>query len=288
MLSPKILKPEHFEQVNKALVEFYSSRPPQYGILERPQEVYENYARFIAKIIKNKNAKILGLGSGSWRIPVEIAKFGFDEVIGLDFFSEEEFEEFQKQINVKNAKLVRYEESNTIPFPSNSFDAVSSLCVLEHIVYVENFLEDIDRVVKPGGYVIILCPNWSGINHFITAIFHILFKKDRFWQLNNLLDCIAGIFRSLFWYFKNLFSRKPKFIRIFPRMKDGKVDFERSDDDAVHLCQPLSIKKFFKQKGYKVVVYNRGHGTTKYTYVFNWIFPSLASTNVLVFQKKRS
>lgn len=286
MLSPKILKEQDYEKVSKALIEFYSNRPIEYGILERPKEVYEKYAAFIWNVVKNKNAKILDLGSGSWRIPDEIAKYGFNEVYGLDYFSDVEFEENLKQISQPNAKLEKYNEPGVFPFPDGYFDAVSSLCVLEHIIYVEKFLNEIDRVLKPGGFVIIQCPNWSGVNHFVTGIFHIMFKKDRFWQLNTLKDAFLGIFRSFYWYIKNLFSKKPKFILIYPKMENGKVKFERSDDDAVHLCQPLSIKKFFKQKGYKVVFYNRGFGTTPYTYVFNWFFPSLSTTNVLVFQKK--
>ncbi|MCX7909571.1 MAG: class I SAM-dependent methyltransferase [Ignavibacteria bacterium] len=285
MVRPKILKESNFKEISDALVEFYSCRPQEYGILERPQKVYEKYAEFISNIVKNKNSRILDLGSGSWRIPVEIGKFGFSEVVGLDYFSDKEFESYQKEITLPNVKLARYIASGVIPFNNETFDAISSLCVLEHIVYVEDFLNEIDRVLKPGGYVIIHCPNWSGINHFITAFFHIIFKRDRFWQLYTLTDCLSGIFRSIFWYLKNLFSKKPKFILIYPRMKNGKIDFERSDDDAVHLCQPLSIKKFFRQKGYKTIIYNRGYGTTKYTLIFNRIFPSLATTNVLVFQK---
>lgn len=286
MLSPKILKEEDYEKINRALIEFYSNRPKEYGILERPKEVYENYAAFIWRVVKNKNAKILDLGSGSWRIPMEIAKYGFEEVYGLDYFSEEEYEQNLKQITLPNVKLEKYIEIGVFPFPDNFFDAVSSLCVLEHIIYVENFLNEIDRVLKPGGFVIIQCPNWSGINHFVTGIFHILLRKDRFWQLNNIKDAFFGIFRSLSWYLKNLFSKRPEFILIYPRMENEKVKFERSDDDAVHLCQPLSIKKYFKNKGYKVRFYNRGFGTTPYTYIFNWFFPSLSTTNVLVFQKR--
>lgn len=287
-ISPKRLKRYDFEKIQKALVDFYTERPEEYGILERPQEVYEKYAQFISFVVQDKNSKILDLGSGSWRIPDTIARYGFEEVIGLDYFSDAQYEDYRKQLKNSNAKLIRYKEPNKIPFEDNFFTAVSSLCVLEHIIYVEDFLDEIDRVLKPGGYVIIHCPNWSGVNSMITGVFHTLLKKDRFWQLNSPIDAFIGIFRSFWWYFENLFSKKPGFIRIYPRMSNGKINFERSDDDAVHLCQPLSIRKYFKQKGYRTVIYNKGYGTTPYTKIFNRIFPSLASTNVLVFQKESS
>jgi len=286
-ISPKRLKAKDLQKVQNSLKEFYLERPENYGLMERPQSVYIEYANFIAKVVNNKNSKILDLGSGSWRIPDTIAEFGFQEVIGLDYFSSEKLDEYSKKIKNNNARLVSY-INDSIPFEDEYFDAVSSLCVLEHIVFVEKFLKEIDRVLKPGGYVIILCPNWSGINAYITGLIHIITKKDRFWQLNNVFDAFFGIFRSLKWYFENLFSNEPRFILIYPRMKNSKIDFERSDDDAVHLCQPLSLKKFFKKLSYQTIYYNRGFGTTKYTYIFNKIFPSLASTNVLVFQKCKS
>ncbi len=283
-LSPKRLNEKDFVVVQNALVDFYNERPDEYGLMERPQKVYQEYAAFIWTVVPDKNSSILDLGSGSWRIPDTIGEFGYREVIGLDYFSPEKLELYTQQIKNPNAKLISYID-NSIPFSDNTFTAVSSLCVLEHIVYVEKFLKEIDRVLQPKGFVIIQCPNWSGINAFINGFFHIIFKKDRFWQLNNIVDCIFGIFRSLGWYFENLFSSNPKFITIYPRMINGKIAFERSDDDAVHLCQPLSIKKFFKKLGYRVIYYNRGFGTTKYTFLFNRFFPSLSTTNVLVFQK---
>lgn len=286
-VSPQRLKEKDFDAIHRALMEFYIERPVNYGLLERPQSVYSDYANFIANIIKQKNRKILDIGSGTWRIPDSIAEYGFKEVVGLDYFSEEKILEYSAKLTNKNARLVSY-QGDTIPFENEYFDAVSSLCVLEHIIFVDNFLKEIHRVLKPNGYVIILCPNWSGINVYITGLIHILTKKDRFWQLNNFFDAFSGIFRSLIWYFENLISKEPRFILIYPRMKNGKIDFERSDDDAVHLCQPLSIKKFFKKLNYEVIHYNRGFGSTKYTLIFNKIFPSLASTNVLVFQKKIS
>lgn len=283
-MNPKILKKEDINKINKILVEFYHNKTDDYGLLERPQEVYEKYANFIWNIEPNRNSRILDLGSGSWRIPDSIAKYGYNEVFGLDFFSDSQLEINTKKLTSPNAKLVKY-TNKKIPFGNESFDVVSSLCVMEHILFVEEFLNEIDRVLKWNGKAIFLCPNWSGINAYINGFFHILFKKDRFWHLESTSDALIGIFRSIYWYLLNLFSSKPRFIMVYPRMKNGLIKFERSDDDVVHLCQPLSLKKFFKRKGYKVIFYNRGFGTTPYTYFFNYLLPSLASTNVLVFQK---
>jgi SAM-dependent methyltransferase len=88
MIKPKRLNQKDFKFVQQYLIDFYNERPDEYGLMERPQKVYEEYANFINTIVDN-NSKILDIGSGSWRIPDEIAKYGYSEVIGLDYFSPE-------------------------------------------------------------------------------------------------------------------------------------------------------------------------------------------------------
>jgi len=282
-LNPKRLYIRDYEKVFNALVNFYSKKDESY-LEERVQQDYEDYADRIAGILPPNEKTILDLGSGNWKIPDALGKRGFKKVFGLDFFSEEKLAEYSKMLSVSNAELITY-KNELIPLPDSSVDAVSSLCVFEHIVYVEKSLNEIDRILKPNGYVFIECPNWSGINAAIYAAKHTLLKNDRFWLYENFKDAFLGILRTLSWYFEVLFSNDPKFIMIYPRMKDGKIVFERYDDDVVHLCQPLSFKKYFRKNNYKIIKYNRGYGSTGYTKIFNFIFPSLSSSNVIIAKK---
>lgn len=52
-------------------------------------------------------------------------------------------------------------ESEGIPFPDNFFDVVYSKSVIEHFYYPEKLVQEIFRVLKPGGTVITLCPDWE-------------------------------------------------------------------------------------------------------------------------------
>lgn len=281
---PIILPPNDYDSVLKALIEFYNERPDEYGLLERPQSVYEEYASLINKYVPEKASSILDIGSGTWRIPETIGKYGYKEVVGLDFFSDEKLLAFNEKLTLPNVNLKKY-DSDRIPFSNQSFNCVASLCVVEHIVFVERMLDEMDRVLKPGGIYVICCPNWSGINVYIMALMHHLKDKSRFWQLESLSESMIGIFRSIYWYLDVLFSRKNKFIMIYPNMKNNKIVFEVPDDDAVHLCQPLSFKKYFKRKGYKLLKYNRFTGNTTYSKFFNLFLPSLATGNIIVAQK---
>ena len=60
-----------------------------------------------------------------------IIRYGFDELMGE-----------QDKIN------------DRIDFPDNYFDLVSMLAVIEHLPDVRNMLEEIQRVLKPGGKLV--------------------------------------------------------------------------------------------------------------------------------------
>ncbi len=282
---PKRLPETSYEDVQQALLRFYNLRPDEYGLLDRPQKAYDDYCKLIAKFTPEKNSTILDVGSGSWRLPDTIANYGFKKVVGLDYFSNATLDKYKSKLTNTNVELFNYQEENIIPFPDNTFDVVCSLCVIEHLIYPEKILIEMDRVLKPDGILIISCPNWSGINVPIMALMKMIHKKDRFWRFNTISDSFWGIFRSIKWWFEVSLSKETRFILIYPRMKGKEIDFERSDDDAVHLCQPKSFKKFFNKLNYKFLKYNRGSGETTYSKLFNCFFPSMATTNTIVVKK---
>jgi len=52
-------------------------------------------------------------------------------------------------------------ENEEIPFEDNCFDVVFSKSVIEHFYYPEKLIEEIYRVLKPGGMIITMCPAWE-------------------------------------------------------------------------------------------------------------------------------
>ncbi len=52
-------------------------------------------------------------------------------------------------------------ENNGIPYPDNFFDVVYSKSVIEHLYYPERLINEMHRVLKPGGLAITLCPAWE-------------------------------------------------------------------------------------------------------------------------------
>ena len=61
-----------------------------------------------------------------------------------------------------NAKVIVAEiGEQAFPLPDNSFDVVFTKSVIEHVENWEQFLSEIHRVLKPGGSIVVMTPNWS-------------------------------------------------------------------------------------------------------------------------------
>lgn len=67
-----------------------------------------------------------------------------------------------------DALLKTADLENGIPFSDNHFDVVYSKSVVEHFYYPEKIVNEMYRVLKPGGVIITMCPDWV---HNVKAYF---------------------------------------------------------------------------------------------------------------------
>ncbi|MBL7717919.1 MAG: class I SAM-dependent methyltransferase [Flavipsychrobacter sp.] len=77
--------------------------------------------------------------------------FNYNQYIGVDY---------ETEVSARNTGLradVFYDGKN-IPFPDNHFDAAFASEVLEHVFNPDEVLQELYRVVKPGGRIMITCP----------------------------------------------------------------------------------------------------------------------------------
>lgn len=50
---------------------------------------------------------------------------------------------------------------DSLPFPDEYFDVVFSKSVIEHIANTEHYMKEMRRVLKPGGILILMVPDWE-------------------------------------------------------------------------------------------------------------------------------
>ena len=110
----------------------------------------------IKYINPKKGSKVLDLGCGEGRhcfgayMHQDLDVFGFD--MSLDDVSKAKmnFKEFDES-SINKSCSFGVTDGRKLPFNNNSFDYVICSEVLEHIIEFEEVIEEINRILKPGG-----------------------------------------------------------------------------------------------------------------------------------------
>ena len=164
----------------------------------------------------SKNQKILELGCGRGEFLNEFVKCGL-EVHGVDisdysqkFFSELNF----KKVDMENEKL---------PYQDNYFDFIYSKSFIEHFYYPEKIFKEAYRVLKPGGMIITLTPEWKYIyKSFYEDFTHrVPFTKvslKDIHSMNNFNSINVESLLNFQYYLKNFISKIYLILSILTRI----------------------------------------------------------------------
>ena len=88
----------------------------------------------------------------------------------------------------RNILVTQADASSALPFSSNVFDLIHSNQVIEHVSSVDVFMNEVFRITKPGGHVIISTENASSwVNVAAAALGYQIFS------LTNMSSKRAGI-----------------------------------------------------------------------------------------------
>jgi ubiquinone/menaquinone biosynthesis C-methylase UbiE len=95
----------------------------------------------------------LGCGTGHWTEFFSRQRF---QVIAID--ESEAMLSIAQNKKIKNVTFIKANAAK-LPFADNSFFAVASITMLEFVENSEKVLDEIDRVLRPGGHIILGCLN---------------------------------------------------------------------------------------------------------------------------------
>ncbi|UAY53120.1 class I SAM-dependent methyltransferase [Ferruginibacter albus] len=73
-----------------------------------------------------------------------------DSYVGVDFENEGH--------SHKNEQIEYYYDGKTLPFNKDTFDSIFSSEVFEHVFNLDEMMLELNRVLKPGGKILITCP----------------------------------------------------------------------------------------------------------------------------------
>ncbi|MDP3990737.1 MAG: class I SAM-dependent methyltransferase [Candidatus Nealsonbacteria bacterium] len=129
-----------------------------FKIFGYPYPPRKNEAILVFKFLDpQKHEKILDIGCGDGAWYNELRKNGI-KVTGLDISSYDlnKLKERAKALNLK-PDVVKA-DAQKIPFKQNTFDKVYSICTFEHIKDDKKVFEEVARVLKPKGLLVISLP----------------------------------------------------------------------------------------------------------------------------------
>jgi SAM-dependent methyltransferase len=123
----------------------------------------------------DKKAVIVDVGCGDGRFVKRLFKLGYVNVWGVDplvyHSPQERHSEALRLAEEFPFRLMRVDE---IPFPDDSIDVVLSNQVVEHVENKKAHFQEIRRVLKPGGFALLVIPIketfWE--NHVKLPLFH--------------------------------------------------------------------------------------------------------------------
>lgn len=111
----------------------------------------------ISSLVDLRNKKILDVGSGKGVWLQQFAQFtDTNNIYGLEYDSEL-VEDAKK--NFSNPENIFIGPGENMPFENNFFDVVFSNEVLEHVYDDRKVVEEMVRILKPGGMMIAFTPN---------------------------------------------------------------------------------------------------------------------------------
>ncbi|MGJ5642429.1 bifunctional demethylmenaquinone methyltransferase/2-methoxy-6-polyprenyl-1,4-benzoquinol methylase UbiE [Formosa sp. S-31] len=113
----------------------------------------------VVNLVKDNNPKtILDIATGTGDLAINLAETKADKIIGLDISSGmlEVGKQKIKAKQLENTIEMVLGDSENIPFPDNSFDAITVAFGVRNFETLEKGLAEILRVLKPNGIFVIL------------------------------------------------------------------------------------------------------------------------------------
>jgi ubiquinone/menaquinone biosynthesis C-methylase UbiE len=133
--------------------------------LEARAHTYQLRGRFkfaYDRLVRHQPKKWLDIGTGNGFLP-RVARPSLNgvHITGTDFAENA----LAAAAEALDAQQLNDLDAQGLPFADKSFDMITCLEVIEHLVFPEQALAEMHRVLQPGGHVLITVPNLQFIEY---------------------------------------------------------------------------------------------------------------------------
>ncbi|HEY3067285.1 MAG TPA: methyltransferase domain-containing protein [Methylomirabilota bacterium] len=123
-----------------------------------------DFVRRVVALADSSAARLLDVGCGTGDLLAALAaRFPRSELHGVDISTA------RVQRPLRDGRRVRVADADVqrgLPFRAATFDGIFCTEVLEHLKHPQRGLEEIRRVLRPGGWAVITVPNGTGFAPF--------------------------------------------------------------------------------------------------------------------------
>ena len=118
---------------------------------------------------------VLEIGCGRGDL-IEKSSKEYKKVTALDI-SSAGVKEARKRVDMNCNSEFLVSDATKLPFNAHQFDVVIFSEVLEHIIDQERCIQEIYRVIKPNGHLMLTTPNSGGVHRNMIKLVHKLLRK---------------------------------------------------------------------------------------------------------------
>lgn len=118
------------------------------------------------------NDKVLEIGCGIGSVVFRLSEQGY-EVTGTDISGEAIAYGQKKYADIR----LEVQAAETLPYDDESFDIVLSFDLFEHVAATDMHLDEVGRVLRPGGHYLFQTPN-----KYSNVIYETLWTKSLQWR----------------------------------------------------------------------------------------------------------
>lgn len=172
------------------------------GMLSESKKATIARYMFLAELLfPCDNVLDIGINSG---VQLSILSSRANAVTGIDL------EKLESQVAAFNNRylknvLIRQMDAESLDFPNNSFDIVSSFECIEHVQDPKKMLSEIARVVKPDGIIMISTPNRDVTGSRLLSRAH---KRE--WTFVEFKELLEQFFTIKAWYGQKITRGNPR------------------------------------------------------------------------------